>query len=385
MDSSNKVFITLLLAILCMVLRCSMAEEEPSNVHLSESRSVSASDDVVEPTMLRSMSVEEVNVVNEVENENAHARVRDPIDLSGFNSLGMKTETETMGVFVPTVNPVEEAVQTLEKQVEELVLPSDAIKAEPALLQEKQQRAAAASVSSHQGKKALNLQASEENEEWWNTFGEYDGSSYPTVENPTRWLELRLCTYDNTSDTFLQDPGAISAIPLDVCFESGYNGGTSFVDGGEASSHFVSWKANVTASGVVSAFIDFDCNNTETAVNATLANPQGFINATATCSSDSPFYSAKIHDSMPIAPGYNGYIERWLSLFHSHRILFIFIMMIIVVHNISHHPPHPDVCLAPSPSLFPSLLSALPLHFVGTPIISAQPRLAGPTFVLNIA
>ena len=65
-------------------------------------------------------------------------------------------------------------------------------------------------------------------------------------------------------------------------------------------------------------YFDFECDDNESTdydSNHTLTtgSPVGHINTTSTCSFDS-LYSAVIHNgTMPTAPGYNGYLEKWYS------------------------------------------------------------------------
>jgi len=282
---------------------------------------------------------------------------RDPEDLSGLNYIFEETEKKFESG-LPSLDEASKALDALGKSAESLVIPEDAIKAEPELLkaeeeeklQQKQeqrqigekqeqeehqqhQKLQTSSLRSgengvvnsvnnvnsiHHGGSKVSLQGREENEEWYDAFGEY---KFDMVSTPTRWLELNLCSYDKA--TGATTVGATSMIPLDVCHLSAYHRGKSMTvpSSNHDSGHYVSYKANITTSGLLSIFYDYDCNDDTTRFNATLQQDDffGHINTTDSCSLDSvngnPMYSAKIHHqtTIPSPPSYNGRLEKWYS------------------------------------------------------------------------
>lgn len=289
---------------------------------------------------------------------------RDPEDLSGLNYIVQEAEKK-FERGLPSLQEASKALDTLGKAEEALLIPRDAIQAEPELLKSKeieektqqteqqpqqqetreekqenqlqqqinqQQRTSslrsgdieevAHSVNNvnsiHHRASRVSLQATrEENEEWYNLFGEY---KFDMVSTPSRWLELNLCSYDTT--TGASTIGATSMIPLDVCHLSAYNDGKSMPDSNTDSNtgHYISYKANITASGLLSIFYDYDCNTNTTRFNDTLKEQfLGHINTTDSCSMDlvngDPMYSAKIHSqtTIPSPPSYNGRLEKWYT------------------------------------------------------------------------
>lgn len=280
---------------------------------------------------------------------------RDPEDLSGLNYV-VEEVANKFEEGLPNLNEASVAVESLGKSAEALVIPEDAIEAEPALLEAKetaekqqhqpqqpQQPLEVTEVKREQlqtsslrssnnevvhnvnnvnsisnGGSRVSLQAREDNEDWYDTFGEY---KFEVVSIPTRWLELNLCSYNATSGA--ATVGATSMIPLDVCHKSAYHKGKSMGDHDTADldGHHISYKANITANGLLSIFYDYDCDENSTSFNSTLSQQLlfGHINTTYSCSWDpeegNPMYSAKIYNqtTIPSPPSYNGRLETWYS------------------------------------------------------------------------
>ena len=320
----------------------------------------------VEKTEVKENNVQNVNTGTEKtemtgESEKTVLK-RDPEDLSGLNYIVEEAEKK-FEAGLPNLQEASNALDAVGKSAEALVLPEDAIKAEPELLKAKeneeklqqsmeqqqqevkeqkeenqlqhqnnqQQRTSSLRSSEVDVVHSVNnvnsvrnvdsrfsLQATrEENEEWYDTFGDY---KFEMVSTPTRWLELNLCSYNTTTGT--ATVGVTSMIPLDVCHLSAHNDG-KFMGGSDqdhTTGHHISYKANITANGLLSIFYDYDCDDNTTSFNNTLKEKfLGHINTTESCSWDAvkgdPMYSAKIHEqtTIPSPPSYNGHLEKWYS------------------------------------------------------------------------